>query len=592
MGTVSLSSPEYQAALRRLAIELDAAGHGRKAKIAARFADSQGLSVQTVYRHLKSTGLHESGRKRRRDAGSTGQDEAAVKAVAAMLNMGVRANGKRTMAATTAVGIAVANGLQVDVSPSRMRSLIRQQFPGVREQASPHGSLKSLHPNHVHLVDPSLCLIYYTPQGEQRVVREDEFYKNKPGNIVSINERRVWRYVLVDHYSSTIIVRYYQAAGESAENLYDFLLWCWEKREGDVFHGVPRILYTDKGSANKASAICNAMRSLDVTVITHEKGNPRAKGAVEAANNLVECDFESRFRVEPVQSVEQMNAHADAWCAAYNSNALPGQDTRIDRPGMDEPKVRYGLWQVIRREHLRILPPVELCRPLLRAAPQSRQVRADMTITFAHPAAKRACTYDLRQVQGVFPRCKVEVSPLLTGGADVIVAFEDHEGELRELVVEPVRFDAFTGFREDAAVIGEEHKRLPDTVADTSAKDADRIAYPGLSDDEIAKAKDKHQVPFDGALKAHSYLPGLEAPAYMTRPGQQLTVPGPGHYETPPLTHTRACLLLRARVGRDLTREENQLVRDRYPDGVPEDAISALVERITGRQGDAIDRTA
>jgi len=34
----------------------------------------------------------------------------------------------------------------------------------------------------MHQIDPSLCLIYYTPKG-QAIMRDEEFYKNKPASM-------------------------------------------------------------------------------------------------------------------------------------------------------------------------------------------------------------------------------------------------------------------------------------------------------------------------------------------------------------------------------------------------------------------------
>jgi hypothetical protein len=63
--------------------------------------------------------------------------------------------------------------------------------------------------------------------------------------------------VLTDHYSSTICVRYYAASGEKQENLYEFLLYAWAKKQSRsyVFHGVPELIVWDKGSANISRAI-------------------------------------------------------------------------------------------------------------------------------------------------------------------------------------------------------------------------------------------------------------------------------------------------------------------------------------------------
>ncbi|MCP3704747.1 MAG: transposase family protein, partial [Alteromonas sp.] len=206
-------------------------------------------------------------------------------------------------------------------SASTVRKLLREQNATARmlNQSTAHVQLRSLYPNHVHQVDPSLCLIYYPPGGKkgrvQRFMSDDEFYKNKPENLEKIKNLRVWRYVLTDHYSGAVRVRYYESAGETMANLYDFLLWCWglHNDEKCPMRGLPDILVMDKGSANTAGAVIRALDALSVDVIDHEVGRARAKGQVENANNLVEKLFESRLMFEPVNSVAELNERVIAW---------------------------------------------------------------------------------------------------------------------------------------------------------------------------------------------------------------------------------------------------------------------------------------
>ena len=142
---------------------------------------------------------------------------------------------------------------------------------------------------------------------------------------------KCWRYVLTDHYSASICVRYYAAAGETAANMYDFLLYAWGLKETPafVFHGIPKLLIWDCGTANIARATTNALKAFGVETKPHLPGNPRAKGQVENANNLVECHFESRLRFEPVNGIEELNDASERWCTAYNANLLEGLDTRL-----------------------------------------------------------------------------------------------------------------------------------------------------------------------------------------------------------------------------------------------------------------------
>jgi hypothetical protein len=79
----------------------------------------------------------------------------------------------------------------------------------------------------VHEVDPSLCLVYYD-RGQQHIIRDDELYKNKLSKLAEL-KNKVWRYVLTDHTSGTIIPFYISAKGESQKNLFEFLMFAWSE---------------------------------------------------------------------------------------------------------------------------------------------------------------------------------------------------------------------------------------------------------------------------------------------------------------------------------------------------------------------------
>ena len=94
-------------------------------------------------------------------------------------------------------------------------------------QPAPVNRMKSEHPNHCWQIDPSLCVLYYLPRhGDDsglRVMKQEEFYKNKPKNVERIENDRVWRYTGTDPASGPIIVRYYFRAETSAIPFVFFL---------------------------------------------------------------------------------------------------------------------------------------------------------------------------------------------------------------------------------------------------------------------------------------------------------------------------------------------------------------------------------
>lgn len=552
MGT--LPNIDYATALRGFAERLAKAKHGGRGPVIEEALRYFGWpNASRLYRELERHGW-KSGRKPRADRGTTKQDEEALQMLASGLRQGVRANGKQQMQTPTMRSVLVANGKEM-LSNSRLNSLLRARSTSARQmaQARPHTHLRSLYPNHVHEVDPSYCVLYYPPgqPGQrQKFASEDEFYKNKPENFERVKHFRVWRYVLVDHYSGAIRFKYYESAGETAAILFDFLMWAWAQRDNSPFHGVPNILLWDKGSANQSGATKRVMDALKVRHDAHEAGNARAKGAVEVANDLVEKWFESRLLLEPVDSVEEMNAAAWAFQEALNADLVPGFDGKHSR----HKQSRYAMWQRIMRadlrQHLRVLPPEHLCRYLLSHEPQSRKVRPDLSITFAHPVAGRSLHYDLSALAGICRDMRVNVSPLIANNScGVLVELTTALGETAHHEVLPVEFDE-AGFRKDAQVIGEGYDRPADTAADIAAKAADRLAYPGMTDEQIKAAKRKKAAPFGGELNAHSHLKEIEHLAPVVPAGQTVELPN----FTPAAAKTLDSIALRMAVCGELRR--------------------------------------
>ncbi len=584
MGINEPNSLAYQDALRQLARELEAARHGTKGPLKRGFCTRWDISPQTLHKHLKNVGWY-SGRKLRKDAGASSVDDHILSEISAALRLGVHKNGKATMQTPTARSVLASNGREIRVGNAQVNRLLKRKGMDLatQRQGSAHIHMRSTHPNQVHQVDPSLCLLYYTLNGKQCQISDAEVYKNKPEAIEKLKALKLWRYVLTDHYSGIILVRYYQSHGETQENLYDFLLWCWAWQDGRPFHGVPDLLVWDKGSANTAAGIKNALRALTVGTYEHEAGNPKCKGQVENGNNLVETQFESRLKYEPVSSVDELNAAAERWCIAWNANLVPHQDSRLHRRGMARPTARFDLWQTIRQDQLRILPPDEVCRYLFKADPETRIVRADRSIGFRHPVSKRSETYDLRHIPEVYPRLEVLASPLIYGPHQVVVTVEDYRGEKVEHIVSPVDYDSVSGQRRDSPVWGERFEALPDSVADTAGKAADHAAFPGLDQAELDKAKKNNAAPF-GGLDAHSHLADVYLPEYMERRGTELHLPDRARVECKPLSNIEARRALVGDLGRNLTGEEAQWIRDAYPEGVPETEMPALAGRL--RAGD------
>lgn len=572
-------SPDIRDYLCDLARKLDAAGHGDRGPIMDAAQGFLGWSQQTIYRKLKSACGWGPARKARADKGKTSVAAEALMILGAVQREAIRDNGKQTLFTTTARGMLEQNGVAFNVSNGHLNKLIRDRKLNVAAQrnVSPVQSLRALHPNHVHEIDPSLCLIYYM-NGKQHMMRDREFYKNKLENYAKV-KFKVYRYVMYDRASGLLVPWYVEALGENQHSLFDFLMFCWSVTPGRLFHGVPKFVLWDKGTANTSAAIKNLLVHLEVTPLEHEAGNSRVKGGVENGNNIVETQFESRLRFEPVTDIRELNERAFAWANAYNANLIPGQDTRLRRDGLVQPVSRYDLWQLVTAAQLRLLPAVEVCRALMVAREQERKVKPNLTIDFKHPDSERSMLYSLRDLDGVNVGDKVQVRPLVYGDCAIQIQAPRYDGEMLTYRIEPDRnYDRF-GQSLSGSVIGEEYKAMPDTAIEHAANAMDAMAYPNMNKDEVKAARNRKATPFANKLDAHSYLQKVEMPNFIPKQGDEIEAPAHLQLEVPKLSAIAAMLRIAAAIKRNLSEEENAFLQARYADGVPEDQIDALIDQ-------------
>lgn len=576
-------APDLRDYLADVALRLDAVPHGQGGGLVEAVCGHLGWSPAKLYARLRKDVGWSSGRKARSDKGSTSVSVDSLEKLSAAQRESLRANGKQILFTPDGAQILGANGVDLPVSNGQLNRLMRARKlnVGAQRQANPVQSLRSEHPNHVHEVDPSLCVLYYL-KGKQAIMEADQFYKNKWENYAKI-VLKVWRYVLWDHASSLIALRYFEARGENPATLFEFLMWAWGHQPGREFHGVPKIMLWDKGSANTSASIQALCDALEVRTLTHKAGAARVKGGVEGANNLVEIKFESRLKLEPVHTVEELNAAALAWQNAFNADLIPRQDNRLVRNNIML-GARYDLWRLIRAEELRTLPDnaVEVCRPLLEGREETRKVSPKLSVSFRHPRAERAMVYHLAGLDGICVGDEVRVRPLLFGECAIHIRARKYNGEDLIYRVEPeMNFDRF-GRPAEAPVIGEEYKSLPDTAIEKAAKRMDQLAYP---DQDADKARAKQEAPFGGQLNAHSHLADIYLPTAMPRRGSEINVPLRAQVEIKPMTHFQAAGLLKALLaeqGAEWTGAHYQRLVAGWPDGVLEQDIEQVAAALRG----------
>ncbi|HFC2700643.1 TPA: transposase [Neisseria gonorrhoeae] len=571
--------------LKAVENQAEAMGRGARSAYLKQQAQELGISLATLYRKLEAVSVKPT-RKRRSDAGKTELKPEEAKLISTVLAEAMRRNGKRLMPVRQAVEMLRANGkieaARIDGETGEVIPLSENTITrALREyklhsdqllQPDPVSRMKSEHPNHCWQIDPSLCVLYCLPrQGKDtglRVMKEEEFYKNKPKNVVKIENDRVWRYTGTDHASGTISVRYY-FGGETSANLCDFFIYMMQAKKDigkDPFRTVPRMV----GSANTSAAFKNLCKPLDVHVQINKPGNPRAKGQVEKANDIVETAFESGLRFTEVHDIDQLNALSERWMRYYNGTQ------KHSRHGM----TRYQAWNKIKPEQLILPPPAEYCRELAVSAPKEAKVSADLEIRFG------GRVYSVKGIKGILVGQKVLVgkNPWEANGARV--ATYDAEGNEVWVSVPEVVFDEM-GFKADAAVIGAEYKAPADTDAQRHRKELDKLAM-GAETLEAAAAKRKGKaVPFGGKIDPYKHQEDTLAASntlFMPKQGQQMDY-NKMEVAEQVLSKVEIAKRLKPRVEADGGdwKQAVSVILKHYPEGVTEGRLEEAFERTRTR---------
>lgn len=560
--------------LREVANKLANAPHGKKDDIIAKACDILQISRPQLYREIKKVGF-ETGRKTRSDKGKTVVPAEVAEQVGAMVHLAARANGKKTLPISTALEILQVDGKAPKVSPATISRVMKANMCHPSQLATPtvHTTVRSLHPNHVWQVDASVCVIFYLPKGGMQVMDEKKFYKNKPHNLKKIENERVIRYVIIDHYSGSIYVEYV-AGAETSENLIQVFLNAISIRGfEEPMHGVPTILYADKGCANTSGLFKNLMERLNVTFIAHATGNSRAKGQVENSQNIVETQFEGRFKFLHIENLEQLNALAKRWRIDWNEHKKHSRTKQT----------RNAVWRTIAINQLRKAPPMELLKELVSTVPVERTVSGNLMISYAIKGYG-SHDYDLRHIDGIYPKAKVSVvvNPYRSPCVDVIMT--NAGGESATYTVEPMQKD-WVGFDVNAPVIGETIKAMPNSQIDNQRNKAIKTAH-GVDTLEKAEQKiAKRAVAYDGQLNAMADIDAHKQTSYMPKGGEKLSTPAikntPQAKQLAPLNWVQSAKAIKASVGDLWTAEHFASLQKRYPTGeVPQADIAGLIDEI------------
>ena len=554
---------ELVAALHR---DLQSASGSGRAVLVEAAANAWGVTpnrVRAIVRqHRRQPG--ESARK-----GDRKVTETEAREIAKVMVQSRDRRGRVRLGVEAAVEVAIATGViraDFDADTSTVRRRLRELNLNRDSLERPEAATKriSLHSNHVHLVDFSVCAQWYF--GDDRKVfqteagrtkrllqqlREHRELRYKPEHFQG--RRHLWRFLLVDHLSGVMFARYYYSPGERAEDLADFLHAAWSRGSNRAFpfHGCPKMIAADQGAPFRSKAIQTLLKFHDVALELHAPGNAKASGAVERAHRTWEDAFESRLRLAPAAGLEELNDAAEKFAARYC--AL--------RPHRRHGMTRTAAWcKWITPELLRLPPTQEQFLRLATRDPITRETDSHLRISIGRQELGDAAgQFELAGRVQVRETVTVVVAPW----ADQVVRVWNVHGE--ELTVKRLeRGDGGFWRGGTEAVFGSGQVRQhPHTAA--SALAAKVEAEPAT-------------LPMSAAFG--SELAPVEIDFIAPRGGQP-AVPHLGPLgSAPPVTALEALQAARARKGSALTPAESQAARDAVSGGLRADRLDAFLDSL------------
>lgn len=530
-------------------------------------SERTGYAIPYLYEIAKKHGF-ESGRKRRSDTGDCILNDAQIEFVAGLLRESARENKGVIMPVEKALTIAYDNGrIPIGaVSVGRMQQILaeRQLNKDSLDAATPHTDMRSLFPNHVHLIDASVCIQYYLKNGKTALIDERDFNPKKMQNMARI-KKRITRYLMTDHFSGEFFVKYYLADGESQKLLYDFLISAWQDKQDEryPFRGVPHLILWDAASAARAKAMTHFIEGLKIVTPPGMPHNPRRQGSVETTQSIVERWFESGLRFQPAWEIEQLNAWSMDWQIYHNAVK------NHTRHGMTRTAcwMTIGTRQVEGFEHqLRELPSLPVLQALFTYSAKERLVGGNYQISFALQTGEIK-KYWLKHIPGLLPtrsKVMVRINPYLFPLIDVVYNNISY-------TVEPVEMlPAVLGaFRADSPVIGQEYAAMPETATQQAGKRIENYAY--------GENPAKDAVPYAGIQVMGNQADKLDNVAYMPRRGSAIEI---DRGITEKQIQFTDLLKKLERAGVELTPKINRELRAKYQGGIDSREADALVAQM------------
>lgn len=483
------------AVMEELRAALEGAPASSRGGLIKRAAETAGCSVQTVYDRLKRMGWT-SGRKPRADKGRSVVDDAELRRLATAQAAGRNKRGQANVPTAEAHRIAQeAAAPAAQVSYGHLCRRLRQSGLSLKamQAGAPAIARVSQHPNHVWVIDTSVCAQWYMrDEAGQRVElvtdAERRFYGNKPEQ-VKRQRAFLHRYLCVDHYSGALYCRYYYAAGESAVDMVDFLFHAMSAKpvHGFPMRGVPARILFDQGSANKSALVRELLAGLGVVVELHGVGNSKASGTVETAHNIWQRAFEGRLSQTPAVDLAELNQLAARFAARFNA------ERKLTRASA----TRTALWSTIDHKQLVEAPDRAIFNALAASTP------AEGTLDNRLWLKVRGESWFVGG-PNLFPGQKVRyrLTPLQAPGIRV------WDCDRRELTATAITLDPRSGFPVEGAPL---HRWDDETAKGASVRAAPAVDIAAAIKEGTAQVADPYRSPFanldDESLEALAYRP-------------------------------------------------------------------------------------
>ena len=536
-------------------------------------AEFYGVSRQSIWRAINKAGIRK--RRTRVDKGETKVTDDILHEIAARVNVSRRLNGDFTNSVKKAVADMIEEGITIPVGYAHICTLLQMRNLDRRSLSlsSPHSQLISLHPNHVWQFDITNCLQWHLKNKGGLVERDFErlFYKNKVVKEAKKIRQELLRFVIVDHCSGSFFFWYYYTSGERAEDGADFFYKAFADKKPLILkmldvdykgkyqmNGVPKILYSDKGSILRSKVMQNLFEALDVKVELHQAGNPRAKGMVEGLMRIIGNDFESNLKRMKVDSLEMLNKIALDFCINFNCNKIFRNSKR-----------RADLWLHIKFEELRVVPHEILFKTLQHKPAVTR--KAD---------GNRRVSYDGRIYQ--CPDINVAKQKVIVKANAYEYPNIDIHYDGKVWNCSPLSVDKYGRYISDDAVVFGDYKSLPLTKVERNKKVLEKVAYEKWGV-EYKGNKDKRQsvAPVqdtDYKIKTtqdnisamskkgcKTVTPNIHLPLTQEQKNYNV-IPNNDNYRLTPINDILRQYV--AEYGR-ITPEINSKIKSLYPSGVP-----------------------